>query len=157
MNISIRPLDAEERKFAYSDPELDEPTGCIGHLRGDMGSSGKLFYTTWENHNEQLNDKPFRMEIDTVINALRGDTQFGGILKSRDEMRNYCYDHLDSGFQGNYCEEYGFRIDTDSHSYILRCNPKPGDYNFYCYCYDKHRLDDYIQQEHCEELDEPEM
>lgn len=43
MNISIRPIDAEERKIAYSDPELDEPTGCIGHLRGDMGSSGKLF------------------------------------------------------------------------------------------------------------------
>ena len=47
---------------------------------------------------------------------------------------------------GNYCTEYGFRVDTDKHAFLLRCNPTKGDYNFYCYCYVKEWLDGHIQK-----------
>lgn len=29
--------------------------------------------------------------------------------------------------------EYGFRADTESHAYLIRCNPSKGNYNIYCY------------------------
>ena len=32
----------------------------------------------------------------------------------------------------NYCTEHGFRVDTEKHAFLLRCNPTKGDYNFYC-------------------------
>ncbi|MFR5584236.1 MAG: hypothetical protein ACLTLQ_10840 [[Clostridium] scindens] len=36
---------------------------------------------------------------------------------------------------GNYCAEYGFKLKTDQRTYMLRCNPNYGDYNFYLYAY----------------------
>lgn len=40
--------------------------------------------------------------------------------------------------------EYGFRVDTEKHAFLLRCNPSKGDYNFYCFCYVKDWLDRHI-------------
>lgn len=52
----------------------------------------------------------------------------------------------ESAFKGNYCAEYGFRVDTDKHAFLFRCNPTKGDYNFYCYCYVKEWLDKHISR-----------
>ena len=52
----------------------------------------------------------------------------------------------DAAFMGNYCTEYAFRVDTDKHAFLLRCNPTKGDYNFYCYCYVKEWLDKHISR-----------
>ena len=52
-------------------------------------------------------------------------------------MADFCRRHKDSAFPGNYCTEYGFRVDTEKHAFLLRCNPSKGDYNFYCFCYYK--------------------
>ena len=46
----------------------------------------------------------------------------------------------------SYCTEYGFRVDTEKHAFLLRCNPTKGDYNFYCYCYVKEWLNKHIQK-----------
>ena len=43
-------------------------------------------------------------------------------------------------------KKYGFRVDTEKHAFLLRCNPTKGDYNFYCYCYVKEWLDKHIQK-----------
>ena len=59
-------------------------------------------------------------------------------------MSEYARRFPDSAFKGNYCTEYGFRVDTDKHAYLLRLNPTKGDYNFYCYCYVKEWLDKHI-------------
>ena len=50
-------------------------------------------------------------------------------------MARICHDHADAGFDGNYCREYGFRINTQQYSYLLRCHTDPGDYNFYLFAY----------------------
>lgn len=55
-------------------------------------------------------------------------------------------DDADCAFKGCYCTEYGFRVDTEKHAYLLRCNPTRGDYNFYCYCFVKEWLDKHIQK-----------
>ncbi len=78
------------------------------------------------------------MELDEVINTLREDK---GLLHNRYDMSAFARSYPESAVKGNYCTEYGFRVDTDKHAFLLRCNPTKGDYNFYCYCYVKDWLD----------------
>ena len=54
-------------------------------------------------------------------------------------------DSTEAEFEGNYCAEYGFKVQTPQHTYMLRCNPNYGDYNFYLYAYVS-RLDVYKRQ-----------
>ena len=84
MNLSIRPMSESERMYSYTQSrQIVSQTGCIGHLRADMGSNGKSFFTSWENHRGDLKTDEFKAEFDEVINALRFDEQFSGMLDSR--------------------------------------------------------------------------
>ena len=69
-----------------------------------------------------------------------------GLLHNRYDMGAYAKKFPESAFKGNYCAEYGFRVDTEKHAFLLRCNPTKGDYNFYCYCYVKEWLDKHISR-----------
>lgn len=43
MEFTIRPMTMPERMYCYTQSQqIMAQTGCIGHLRGDMGSSGKM-------------------------------------------------------------------------------------------------------------------
>ncbi len=142
--LKIRPLTEEERKYAYSQSvQLQGQTGSIGHLRGDFGRNGKGFYSTWFDHQRDLKTDAFKKELDSVINALRSEEY--GILQNRKGMTEYAVSHPDCAFDGNWGMEGGFRIDTEKHSYLLRCNPAQGDYNFYCYCYVSESLNRQIE------------
>ena len=47
-DFPLRPLTVPERKYTYAQSsQLQGQTGNIGYLRGDFGSSGDQFYTTW--------------------------------------------------------------------------------------------------------------
>lgn len=134
---NIQPLSPNERKYTYAQSQqLIMQTGLIGYLRGDFGKSGEQFYFTWFDEVATRKTDTFRKELDEVINALRSDDAFGGLLHSRQAMDAYGHGQPDSAFQGNYCTEYGFRMDTGLYSYLLQCNPTQGDYNFYCWCYE---------------------
>lgn len=140
--MEIRPLLPEEQKYTYSQSmQLEGQTGNIGHLRGDFADSGYGFYTTWFDTRPQRKSDEFKAEFDEVINSLREDK---GLLHNRYDMSSFARRFPDSAFKGNYCTEYGFRVDTEKHAYLLRCNPTKGDYNFYCYCYVKEWLDRHI-------------
>lgn len=142
MDMTIRPMKIEERKYSYTqDEKAIQAAACIGHLRGDMDSNGIGFFTSWDNHTAEMNDDAFKSEFDTVVNMLRFDERFGGLLKNRSSLAANCYANQDSAFNGNYTQEYGFRADTDKHSYMIRCNPNKGDYNFYIYAYQREQLD----------------
>ncbi len=139
MDITIRPLMPEERAYAYTqEPETMQKSGCIGHLRGDMDTNGKGFFTRWDDHTPELKTDAFKTEFDTVVNQLRFDEE---ILKDTSTLAAYCRANPEAGFDGNYTGEYGFRVDTEGHSYMVRLNPNKGDYNFYIYAYDKKMLD----------------
>ena len=141
--MEIRALTQPEQKYTYAQSmQLEGQTGCIGHLRGDFGSSGNGFYSTWFDTREQWKTDGFKAELDDIINALRGDK---GLLHSRRDMSAFAGANPESLFKGNYCAEYGFRADTDKHAFLLRCNPTKGDYNFYCYCYVKEWLDRHMK------------
>ena len=140
--MEIRAIAPNEWKYTYAQStQLEGQTGVIGHLRGDFASSGYGFYTTWFDTRPQRKSDEFKAEFDEVIHALREDKE---LLHNRYDMSPFARRFPDSAFKGNYCTEYGFRVDTEKHAYLLRCNPTKGDYNFYCYCYVKEWLDRHI-------------
>ena len=141
--MEIRALTQSEQKYTYAQSmQLEGQTGCIGHLRGDFAPSGYGFYTTWSDTRGQWKTDEFQSELDDVINALREDK---GLLHNRYDMAAFAKANPESAFKGNYCAEYGFRVDTEKHAFLFRCNPTKGDYNFYCYCYVKEWLDKHIK------------
>ena len=54
MRINIRAMTPDERGFAYTQPDLFETSGCIGHLRVDMGNTGTQFFSSWDDHQADL-------------------------------------------------------------------------------------------------------
>lgn len=145
--MTLREATPQERMYMYAQSQqIKMQTGTIGYLRGDFDSSGKGFYTTWTDLNQSRKTDEFKAEFDEVINALRFDAKYGGLLAGRSAMQECVHTHPDSAFEGSYTTEYGFRIDTEKYAYLLRCNPTKGDYNFYCWCYEAEHLDHHIQQ-----------
>ena len=140
--MEIRALTQPEQKYTYAQSmQLEGQTGCIGHLRGDFAPSGYGFYTSWTDTREQWKTDEFKAGLDGVINTLREDK---GFLHNRYDMAAFARENPESAFQGSYCTEYGFRVDTEKHAFLFRCNPSKGDYDFYCYCYVKEWLDKHM-------------
>lgn len=144
-DFTLRPLIVPERKYTYTQSsQLQGQTGNIGYLRGDFGSSGDQFYTTWFDTRPQWKSDEFKRDLDDVINALRSEEY--GLLQSRSQMVRYGRENKESEMQGAYTTEFGFRADTEKYAFVLRCNPTRGDYNFYCLCYVKEWLDKHIEE-----------
>lgn len=141
--MELREMIPAEQKYTYrQSPQLDAQTGCIGYLRGDFGSTGKEFYSSWFDNMAYLKTPEFRAELDQVINALREDSQYGGILADRRSLSSACHQSTTPKFGR---DESGFRVNTKDHAYLLRLNSSPGDYNFYIYCYQRDYLDRHIR------------
>ena len=148
MQILLEPITlTEEKDLFYSTRNEPKELGCIGHLRGDFGSDGKEFFSTWFPHEwEGLNDQRFKSIFDTLINQLR---KAGEVLSGRTEMERYCSPHHDCKLLNPYVDKcWGFRIYSPNHyAFYLRCMPVRGDYNFYIYCYDKNMLLDKLARD----------
>ena len=52
-------------------------------------------------------------------------------------MVDFCKDNPAAKFKGACYDEYCFRVDTESFTYIIRMIPVKGDYNVYVHCYIK--------------------
>lgn len=146
MQICLDPITLnEEKDLFYSSREEPKELGCIGHLRGDFGSDGKEFFSTWFDHEcSELNDQRFKSVFDTLINQLRRE---GQVLSGRREMERYCLPHQDCKLLNPYVDKsWGFRIYSPHYAFYLRCMPVKGDYNFYIYCYDKNMLLDKLSK-----------
>lgn len=144
MEMTIRPMTEQERLYAFTQSQqIMAQTGCIGHLRGDMGSTGEEFFSTWDDHQAYLKADEFKAEFDEVINALRFDSEYNGALKNRRSLANFCWDNPSSRMVPGE-DDFGFRIDTENYSYMLRLNPNRGMYNIYCYCYQREWLDNHL-------------
>lgn len=137
-----KPIETEKQDWLYSGQrETDAEWGCIGHLRGDFGSDGHAFWTSWFDHTPRLKSAAFREELQSVVNHLREE---GGLLSGFAAMRRQCR-------SGLACDDsYGFRAETAHYEYCLRCIPRRDDYHFYLYFYDKD-----TQREHAREKAAP--
>ena len=89
MNVEVRPATKAEQMYCYTQSDqIMGQTGCIGHLRADMGDSGDQFFHTWTSHCERLLTPEFDAEFYQVIRQLREED---GFLKSRAAVSAYCY------------------------------------------------------------------
>lgn len=138
-----RPMIEAEDKYTFrQSSQISGQTGLIGYLRADFGRSGKEFYSSWEDWNKERKTPDFKLELDDVINCLRED---GDILSGRTAMDKYCR-HTPQSKMAMESYFYGVRVDTEQYAYLLRLNPNPGDYNLYCYCYERKWLDRHMRQ-----------
>ena len=141
MALEMREMKPEERKLSYTqDDEMIQRTGCIGHLRGYFEKGGETLYTTWDDHSKELLTDKFKSEINEVVTALRRDDKFGNVLRNQRSMEKYMYSHPDSRFEGGG-RDFGVRADTNDHTYMIRCNPDPGEYSVYIYAYNRPMLE----------------
>lgn len=117
--------------------EQDKAVGCVGHLRGDFGSGGKQFFTTWWLHqNDALNTPAFKADIDRAVNWLR--EQPDSPLRDFDTMKRCCERYGRScAIKGTLLPSCAFMAKTKQYVYMIRCTPVKGDYHFYCYCYQR--------------------
>ena len=89
MNVEVRPATKAEQMYCYTQSDqIMGQTGCIGHLRADMGDSGDQFFHAWTSHCERLLTPEFDAEFYQVIRQLREED---GFLKSRAAVSAYCY------------------------------------------------------------------
>ncbi len=134
-----------ERMYGYTQStQIMGQTGCIGHLRAGMDSDGNGFYSSWDDHRGYLKTDEFKREFDEIINALRFDEAYGGMLKNRTALSKFCNSYPDASLK-NDPEEYGFRADTERYTYMFRLNPSNVAFNMYCYCYKRDWLDQHMK------------
>ena len=126
--------------FFYHGETQDKATGCIGHLRGDFGSSKQLYTTWWPHQNDMLNTPEFKVDIDRVINWLR--EQPNSPLRDFDTMERCCERYAQTcAIKRATLPSCGFMVKTKKYVYMLRCTPAKGDYNFYIYCYQRENFE----------------
>ena len=123
---TLRVLPGGEHELFYSNSVAE--ARCIGSLRFDVDSTGKLWSSWWPHQAAQKHNRPpFRDEFDAVMNALQRN-----IFAKSDRILQALIDRGVPVIPDSRC--YGFHIDTDAYSYYVRVYPFPGDYS-YCYCY----------------------
>ncbi len=133
---TFSPATPEEQGFCFSREGDSIDKACVGHLRGDFGSMGNAFYTSWFDHEKNLVTEEFSCELDNVINGLRK----AGVLADRTVMQTQVYSTPAAIIKSQYRTEAAFRLETKDYLYFLRCIPMRGDYNFYCYAFQKERF-----------------
>ena len=132
---------ADEQELVYrSSDKLDR--GCIGWLRCDFGREGDRFYSTWTDDDKAYKTQEFKGELDEVINhfRMRSDTP---ILKSLADMSRICGSVPVLKLENGWTDMYMYKVQSDKHTYFIRCTPKNGDYNAYVYCYNTEQLERY--------------
>lgn len=134
---------SNEQGFCFTHLNAPIDRACIGHLRGDFGETGTGFYHTWWPHNAHLVTQSFKTELDDVITGLRQN----GLLKDRKTMlaRSMRFRAAIISTEGR--NTMAFRIETQEHLFYLRCIPNKGEYNFYCYGYNKTELMEVLRQQ----------
>lgn len=142
-NFVQRAFTDNEHLFSFrQNQQTMMQTGFIGYLRADFGSTGKEFYSTWNEFNKSLKTQEFSLDLDCIINQFRDKDC---LLESRNAMSTFCHLHKDWKIPCDR-EYYGIRVDTTKYSYMLRFTPQAGDYNLYCYCYKKDYFDQFQER-----------
>lgn len=129
--------DRSEEMLFYSCDDEEIQAARIGHLRIDFGS-GEEFHSTWWDTTPEMNDSGFKKDLGAVVNSLRNN-----LLSDREFMAALLrtMDSLDLGGRGK-----GLKVQTDRNVFYLRCLPQAGEYDCYCYCYDREMLEQAMSQ-----------
>lgn len=136
--MEIRPLTEAEQKYTYTQSmQLRGQTGSIGILRGGYGADNE-FHSDFHKLNNRLNTDEFEAELKDVL--CSGENS---VLENLDIMRDFSLQYSRNGFPGT---EYGFRVETEKHAYLVRCSPEKESDNIEIHCYVKEWLDRHISK-----------
>ncbi len=136
--MEIRPLTEAERKYTYTQSmQIRGQTGSIGILQGGYGADNE-FHSDFHELNNRLKTDEFEAELKEVL--CSGENS---VLENLDIMRDFSLQHSQNGFPGT---EYGFRVETEKHAYLVRCNPEKESDNVEIHCYVKEWLDNHISK-----------
>lgn len=129
-----------ERLYLYANStQICAQTGFQGYLRGDFDHCGDRFFSNFFPCKTPYHEG-FADALQEVMETLRK-----GILKSFNDMKSFCRtDGYDSRFDGNWTQEYAFRIDHNGFAFLFRLIPMPGDYHVYVHCYRADWLDQHM-------------
>ncbi|MDE6280761.1 MAG: hypothetical protein K2M15_03045 [Oscillospiraceae bacterium] len=145
MELTMRTATPAERLYTTGQSmQIEGQTGCIGHLRADMGEDGQGSFRTWKDHRQNLNTEEFQLEFESVLNALMSDEQYGAFLKSGADLAGFCLEHPESSFNDGFA--FGFRADTAQYSYLIRLQPYKADEHAFIYCYRRDWLESHMKQ-----------
>lgn len=146
-NLTLRTAKDNEKIYAFrQSQQLKLQTGYVGYLRGDFGSQGNEFYSTWMDEIKYKNTPEFKKEFADVINALRDDPKCRGVLRNLDDMKLLCSARPQGCITFDQMPyTYAFRADTENYSYLIKCQTGKCDYNFYVTAYEKACLDRHIK------------
>ena len=144
MDMTFRTATPAERLYtADQSMQIEGQTGCIGHLRADMGADGNSFFRTWKDHRRNLDTEEFQQEFENVLNALVGNKQYGAFLKNGADLGGFCLEHPEGSFNDGFA--FGFRADTAQYSYLIRLQPYKADEHVFIYCYRRDWLDRHMK------------
>ena len=144
MDMTFRAATPAERLYTTDQSmQIEGQTGCIGHLRADMGADGNGFFRTWKDHRQNLDTEEFQQEFENVLNALVGDKQYGAFLKNEADLGGFCLEHPEGSFNDGFA--FGFRADTTQYSYLIRLQPYKADEHVFIYCYRRDWLDRHMK------------
>ena len=146
MELTFRAATPAERLYiaqtkhtrSRARPGVWAPSSGYGRGRqGLLSPSGPATGKIWT-------PRTFSRSLREVLEALVGDEQYGGFLKSRDAMRDFCRGHQESGYDSGFA--FGFRADTAQYAYLIRLHPLQGEENLFLYCYRRDWLDRHMEQ-----------
>lgn len=146
MEMTIRDMTPAEREYAYPlSRQLTGQTGCIGRLRAYVAETGSSFDSDWDDYYEEIKAEDFKREINEVVKNLRFGKQYRHLLQNCASMSAWCQTHPGANF-GDGSRYFGFRVNTPKYTYMLRLDPRRGEYNLYCYCYIREWLDTHMKR-----------
>ena len=147
MEMTLRPATHQERLYTRTQSkQIMEQTGSIGYLSGSLGYSKAMLPSSCETYSPSRNTPEFKAEFNSVLDMLRFDERYGGILKDVSIMAAYCRSQPQSSYDGATYREYAFRADTEQHSYLLRCIPDRDEGNIWIYPYQRQLFESHMKQ-----------
>ena len=144
MELKIQPMTKPEKMYCYTQSQqICNMTGNIGYLRADFGFGGEGFYSTWNDFREDWKTDAFINDLKQVIDCLRNGNKADSFLANRRLLTHYCLSHPEAEIEES--GSFGFRVDSNRFTYMMRLNPARGEYNLYCYCYRKDWLSHHLK------------
>lgn len=144
MAIMLSAARATEKDLLARNEDMIE--ACTGMLRAHFGADN-TFWCAWEPGNLALNTQRYTADLQRVFTALRN-----GLLRDHDGVGAFMQQHPGMKLENGQ----GYRAETDDYVYFLQCDPKPGDFDCHCYCYDKAAMEQVLAAQE-EEVEMEEM
>lgn len=132
--MRIRTAKAKDKSLFYSHTKAEEKElGCVGYLRMDFGRKGNEFWSNWFSSNNDLKNKKFKTEFDSLMDALIDY----GPFQNLSSMTKYC--SVNGGRINDSRYFFGYIVESENYMYCIKLNPIQDDYNGYVYVYDKNK------------------